>query len=291
MLSKLRNIRVRDTLSSEISSSSINLKKLYLLIFILILNTNSLVSQDASEDLQSSEAILATEKELDQKIIELNKRFTTHAKLMKVKVKILPAQTVLFKGKADGNKCVLSQDQESDTNDCMHLELYDFVGSELGLSGKGLGAKSKFITIIYSGAASQESNYRKIPPRDVGKIFSRIAMNDFVNGESVTSEIDDSSPLTSPLQNGNFFLFYQVDGFPIRGTEESPAAKGVGRYSLEKMENTTSHDIRNTFKKKFYVKHLDNFDKLFQKIYNFNDRDGNQNYRNNIRVLQDSLKY
>jgi hypothetical protein len=291
LLSKYKSIRINENINLKIFKISLIVKKLFFFIFILLLGSNSIASQDTVKDSQSSEAILATEKELDQKIIELNKRFMSHAKLLKVMVKILPAQTVMFKGKADGTKCILSKDQEADTNDCIHLELYDFVGSDRGLSAKGLGAKNKYLTIFFAGAASGEADYRKIPPRDVSKIFSRIYLHDFVNEEKVISEIEDVSPLTAPLQNGNYFLFYQLDGFPFSGTEESPSSKGVGRYSLEKVENSTSHDIRNTFKKKFYVKHLDNFDKLFQKIYNFNDRDGNQNYRNNIRVLKDSLNY
>lgn len=255
-----------------------------------ILNAQAVQSAN-EEDLQTSASIIASEKIIDEKIITLNKRFMNHAKLLKVMVKVLPAQTVLFKGKANGDKCVLSEDQEADTNDCIHLEIYDFVGSEHGLSSKGLGARNKFLTLYFGGTASAEKDYRKIPPRELSQIFTQVHMSDFVNGEQFVSEISDMAPMTTPLQNNNYFLFYQLDGYPFRGTEESPGQKGIGRYSLEKIENTTSNDIRNAFKKKFYVKHLDIFDKLFQKIYNFNDRDGNQHYRNNIQMLKESLKY
>ena len=156
MLSKYKSIRINENINLKIFKISLIVKKLFFLIFILLLGSNSIASQDTVKDSQSSEAILATEKELDQKIIELNKRFMSHAKLLKVMVKILPAQTVMFKGKADGTKCILSKDQEADTNDCIHLELYDFVGSDRGLSAKGLGAKNKYLTIFFAGAASGE---------------------------------------------------------------------------------------------------------------------------------------
>lgn len=51
------------------------------------------------DDLQAGAAILDTEKGLDERIFELNQRLTRHTVLMKMKVRILPFRTVLFKGK------------------------------------------------------------------------------------------------------------------------------------------------------------------------------------------------
>lgn len=262
----------------------------YLLIAIFI-STSAIFSQDAVMDSQTSEAILATEKKLDGEIVRFNSRLKSHSKLLVMRVKVLPAQTVFYKGKANGDKCEMSQDQEALDNNCLHLEVYDFIGSERGLSHKSLGAKNKTMILFFGGDASQELDPRNVPPRAVSKILSQVYMRDFTNGDLVISEITDEAPGTEPLQNNNFYLFYQNDGYPFRGVAETPSEKGVGRYNLEVVENTKSHDVRNGFKKLFYVKHLDYFDKLYTKIYSFNNRDGNKNYKRNLEVLKESLSY
>ncbi|MCC5814630.1 MAG: hypothetical protein JJT78_07735 [Leptospira sp.] len=263
--------------------------KILIIIFAII--NFSLIAQELPEDMQSSEAILQTEKKLDENIVLINKRLTSHSKLLRMKVKILPARTVLYKGVANGNRCEFSKDQEAKENNCLHLEVYDFIASEQGLSNKGLGAKNKAMVLFFGGQVSEENDPRKIPPREINQIFSRIYMEDFRNGAKVISEVTDEAPGTDPLQNNNYFMFYQVDGYPFYGTEETPSEKGVGRYNLAVVENTKSHDIRNSFKKKFYVKHIDYFDKLYAKIYSFNNKGGNREYERNIRVLKESLKY
>ncbi|WCL50957.1 hypothetical protein [Leptospira sp. GIMC2001] len=260
-------------------------------LLILIILTSTLSAQEEKVDLQSSEAVLATERAMDLQISQVNKRLRNHSKLLVMRTKVLPAQTVFYKGKGDGDKCIIAPDQTAGDNNCIHLEVYDFKDSERGLSAKSLGSLNKALTIFFAGQAPAESDPRKVPPRDIEKIFTRVYMNDFINGELIISEITDESPGTEPLDNKNLFLFFQENGNPFHGTEENPAQKGVGRYNLSVVENSTSHDIRNDFKKKYYFKHVDQFDKLFSKIFSFNDRDGNDNYRNNIRVLRDSLKY
>jgi hypothetical protein len=263
--------------------------KIWIILFAII--NFSLLAQELPEDMQSSESILQTEKKLDQDIVLINKRLTSHSKLLRMKVKILPARTVLYKGIANGNKCDISKDQEAKENNCIHLEVYDFIDSDQGLSNKGLGSKNKAMVLFFGGTASDEIDPRKVPSREINQIFSRIYMEDFRNGSKVISEVTDESPGIDPLQNNNYFLFYQVDGYPFYGTEETPSEKGVGKYNLAVVENTKSHDIRNTFKKKFYVKHIDYFDKLYAKIFSFNNKGGNREYQRNIRVLQESLKY
>lgn len=264
------------------------LKRILLAIFILF---SPLLAQEQKQDNQASEAILATEKKLDQDIVRINKRMMSHSKLLRMKVKILPAKTVFYKGRAEGNTCVLSADQESKENNCLHLEVYDFLESDRGLSEKGYGSKNKTVELFFGGQASEESDPKSIPPRELNQIFSRVYMEDFRNGSKIISDITDNAPGTDPLQNNNYYLFYQVDGYPFFGTEETPSEKGVGKYSLSSVENTKSHDIRNVFKKKFYIKHIDNFDKLYSKIYSFNDRGGNREYKRNVRILKESLNY
>lgn len=264
--------------------------KLFTLVFVIFF-INTVLAQPNNPDLESSESILATERILDQEIVRLNNRLTNHSRLMKIKVKILPQKTIFYKGVAQGNKCVLAQDQEAQENNCIHVEVYDFIGSELGLSNKALGPKNKTMIITFAGEPSNEVEPAKVPPRPLQSIFSRIYVEEFRNNSKVISEITDEAPGTNPLENGNYYLFYQVDGFPFYGTEETPSDRGIGRYSLAVVNNTISNDIRNTFKKKFYIKHLDYFDKLLTKIFDFNYRDGNKNYRRNIQVLRDSLTY
>jgi hypothetical protein len=237
-----------------------------------------------------SESILATERQLDIKIVELNKRLRSHTRLLVLNTKILPSKTVFFKGKAEGDKCLPIPDQTSSEANCLHLEIYDFPDLETPMKYPSMGSKNKTLVLFYA-TGSQERIPRKVPPGELTRIFSRIHMENFVNGEKVISEITDENPSIEPLQNNNIFLFYQVDGFPFHGTEETPSEKGVGRYSLESMVNIKSEDIRNDFKKRFYVKHLDYYDKLFTKIFNFNDQSGNENYQRNINVLRESLKY
>lgn len=260
-----------------------------ILLFLLVLSF-PLLSQE-KQDYQSSEAIIQTEKILDQRIVEINGRLKNHAKLLRMKTRILPAKTVLYKGIAQGNDCVIAKNQEAMENNCIHLEVYDFLESDRGWSEKSLGSKNKTMVLFFGGEASREEDPRNVPPRELKQIFSRVYWEEFNTQIKIISEITDEAPSTDPLQNNNYFLFYQVDGYPFYGTEESPSQKGVGKYNLAVVENTKSHDIRNSFKKQFYVKHIDNFDKLFSKIYSFNNKAGNREYRRNIRVLQDSLKY
>lgn len=264
-----------------------------IIIFITILLSWNLwaQNQDQNQNIQDSQTILATERQLDAEIVRLNTRLRSHAKLLLMKVKVLPAQTVLYKGKAKGDRCISSADQEASDNNCIHLEVYDFVGSELVGRDRSRGAKNKAMELFFAGESGIEKDPRKIPPRDITKIFSRVYVWDYKREDTVVSEITDEAPGNQPLRNNQFFLFYQKDGFPFSGTPENPSQKGVGRYNLEVVENTISFDIRNNFKKEFYIKHLDSFDKLYTKIYSFNDRDGNQNYNNNVRILRDSLKY
>ncbi len=263
----------------------------YLSFYVLFFGAQLYSQVAVDPDLQSSESILATEKLLDEEIVRLNQRLTRHARLLKMKVKILPGQTILYKGIAKENQCELARDQESNENNCIHLEVYDFIDSDKGLSNKSLGPKNKTMVLFFGGNPSEEKDPARVPPREINKIFTRVYFEDFRINSRVISEITDEAPATNPLQNENYYLFYQVDGYPFYGTEETPSEKGVGRYNLAVVENSKSHDVRNTFKKKFYVKHLDYFDKLFTKTFDFNNRDGNRNYKRNIQVLQDSLRY
>jgi hypothetical protein len=251
---------------------------------------NRPVGIDPSQD---GKAIAETEKKLDEAIFALNNRLTRHTVLMKMKIRSLPHKVVLFKGKAsaDGLKCETAADQEAPDNTCLHLEVYDFIKSDDGKAERNLGPKNKTIILFFEGANSNDPDPRKEPPRNLTRIRSRIFKYNFQVEDKVFSEIIDQAPNATASHDDKFELFYQHDEYPIYGTPETPAEKGVGKYQLSNVENTLSNPIRNNFKRDFYIKNLDYFDKLFVKIFDYNDRDGNKHYKKNVETLKDSLKY
>lgn len=251
-------------------------------------------SGTAGQDItQEGKSIAETEKELDDNIFEVNKKLTRHTTLFKMKVRTLPARTVLFKGKPsqDGERCEVAPNQEAQDNTCLHLEVFDFVGSDEGKSGYNWGAKYKYIDLFFEGANNQDPEPRKEQPRNLTKLRSYIYRNDFVIEDKIITYVLDTAPNSQAAHNDKIELFYQHDGLPLFGTAENPSEKGIGKYILSGVENTKTNPIRNQFKKEFYFKNMDYFDKLFTKIFDYNDRDGNRNYRRNVEALKNSLKY
>lgn len=274
------------------------MKKRYFLPILLL--TVGLTAQDGQENRpagidqsQEGKAIAETEKILDDQIFELNKKLTRHTVLFKMKVRTLPHRTVLYKGKAsqDGMKCEIAVDQEAKDNNCLHLEVYSFIKSDDGKSELNLGPRNKTIILFYEGQNSDDPDPRKEAPRNLTRIRSVIYKYDFSIEDKVFSEIVDQAPNAQPQHDDKMELFYQHDGYPFYGTPETPSEKGVGKYVLANVENTKSNPIRNNFKRDFYRKHLDFFDKLFVKIFDYNDRDANKHYKKNVETLKNSLKY
>ncbi|MDZ4726644.1 MAG: hypothetical protein SH817_10835 [Leptospira sp.] len=250
-------------------------------------------TQTGVESSQEGKSISVTEAELDGNISEVNKKLTRHTVLFKMKVRTLPHKTVLFKGKPsqDGERCEVAKDQESKDNTCMHLEVFDFVGSEIGKSAYNIGALSKKIELFFEGANNADPDPRKEQPRNLTKVRTYVYQNNFLLEDKVISVIADTAPNGTPAHNEKIELFYQHDGFPDWGTPETPSEKGVGKYILANVENTKTNPIRNNFKKSFYFKNLDYFDKLFTKVFDYNDRDSNKHYKKNVEALKNSLKY
>ncbi len=242
---------------------------------------------------QDGKSISDTETELDGNISEVNKKLTRHTVLFKMKVRTLPHRTVLFKGKPsqDGERCESTPDQEAKDNTCIHLEVFDFVGSDDGKSAYNFGAKFKTIELFFEGANNADPDPRKELPRNLTKVRTYVYKNDFVMEDKVISVIADTAPNGQPAHNEKIELFYQHDGNPIWGYPETTSEKGVGKYILSNVENTKTNPIRNNFKKQFYFKNLDYFDKLFTKVFDYNDRDSNKHYKKNVETLKNSLKY
>ncbi|EMK21410.1 flagellar-coiling protein FcpB [Leptospira kirschneri] len=274
------------------------LQKLFLAVLIAI-STAVFSQQNSGSDQKSQpssaqlgQSILETEKKLDEKIFELNQRLTRHTVLMKMKVRVLPFRTVLFKGKANNDECAPAINQEDPANNCIRVEVYDFIrDEERGLNKNVQGALAKYMEIYFEGQNSNDPEPRTEPPRNINKLKSKIYKNNMVLEDKIISEVMDRGPNTQPSHNDKVEVFFQKDNYPEYGRPETPAEKGVGKYILAGVENTKTHPIRNSFKKEFYIKHLDQFDRLFTKIFDYNDQLGNENYKENVDALKDSLRY
>jgi hypothetical protein len=250
-------------------------------------------SQAGIDTSQDGKSISVTEDELDQNISEVYKKLTRHTVLFKMKVRTLPHRTVLYKGKPsqDGEKCEAAKDQEAKDNTCVHLEVFDFVGSEDGRSYQNLGAKAKKMELFFEGANNADPDPRKEQPRNLSRVRTYVYQNNFLIEDKTISMIVDTAANGAPAHDDKIELFYQHDGFPNWGSPETPSEKGVGKYILSNVENTKTNPIRNRFKKSFYFKNLDYFDKLFTKVFDYNDRDSNKHYKKNVEALKSSLKY
>lgn len=241
------------------------------------------------DDPQKSKSIEESEKILDARINLLNDRMKAHTKLFLTKIKVIPTKTVLTKGKAEGEDCKPAADQLAMENDCMILEVFDFLQSDEGKANLNYGSKSKYITIFFSGPNTQKDP-REEKPRDITKIKSRIYLNDFKKDDIKAADVEDKAP--KAIDNAQVTVFYQHDGIPSKKSQENNLSeRGVGKYNLSNMENTKSNPSRNTFKQTYYIKHLDYFDKLFSSILDANDKNSSAKYKESNEVLKGSLKY
>ncbi|MCE9501136.1 MAG: hypothetical protein K8R21_11670, partial [Leptospira sp.] len=153
------------------------------------------------------------------------------------------------------------------------------------------GSKNKSMTLFFEGGNSNEPDPRKEPARKLKRVKSSIKNNNFVEEDSRISEVVDNGPNSTPQHNDKITVFYQHDGNPEFNRPETPTEKGVGKYLMEGVENTKTNPIRNNFKRDYYVKHLDYFDRLFTKIFDYNDRDSNGKYNEANTLLKGTLKY
>ncbi|MCB1159022.1 MAG: hypothetical protein H7A25_10350 [Leptospiraceae bacterium] len=270
-----------------------------LLTLLVMISSVSLFAEDATvknegtgqvspNNLQKAQSIEKTEEKLDEIIAEMNKRLQNHTKLFRMKVTNQPYKTFVYKGKANGENCEKAENQEDPANNCLKLEVFDFVGSDEGRGYQNLGSKNKYIVLFYEGTSSNEDP-RLEEPRKVTKVISQVYLNDFIQQDIKISEVADEEPENA--KHEKVFIFYQHDGNPPKGTVETKSAIGIGRYNLTSVENTKTNPIRNSFKKRFYIKHLDYFDKLFTYIFDANEQNGNKRYKEANENLKNSLKY
>jgi hypothetical protein len=258
--------------------------------------------------LQNSEAVYTTEVKLNTQITELNKRLQDHAKLFRMKVEILPGKTLLKKGKTNGDACEIKDlsdpnnpkdvPQEDPNNNCLRLEIFDFLGVEEGISEKNIGSRSKYIELFYSAPADNEDPELQ-QPIQINKIRTRILVDNYKELDNklsviVTRDIDGNGT----HDDKNATVFYSHDGIPPLpplspdgGSEEKRMLKGFGKYTLSVVENTKTNPTRNIFKQHFYIKSLTQFDELFTSIYDANERNANKRYKESNEVMKSSLKF
>lgn len=274
---------------------------------------NSEATKKRYEDSQQSKSNNSTEVILDGKIRDFNERLKAHSVLFRMKIKALPAKTILHKGKAnaEGTKCIIAEkDETSDENTCLKLEVFDFQDSEWGKSELNYGSRAKYIELFYEGGSKgDERDPMKQPPRALKKVTFNTVERDFVQNEVRFSNIEDGKPHEEPSavsaykgskHDETYVLFYQ-HGYPVLDMSKFPNTdaqlteatneRGVGKFQLSYMENTRTRPNRVQYKKQFIVKNLDYFDKLFKAIADTNERYSQKKYNANREFLKGSLKY
>lgn len=258
---------------------------------------------------QSSQAVLETEKVLDERITELNAKLKKHTVLFRQKIKALPAKTVLNKGKAENGECVYEKDgkqvdQLAADNDCIKIEVFDFQDSEWGKSELNYGSRAKYMVIFFAGGSSGTGDPMKEPEREVTKVIFNSINKDFKHNQVDYVNIEDGAPASKNdgAQNDvggahdEKIEIYYKNGFPtllvdLKNEVENVSEKGVGKYALKNVENTKTNPIRTTLKKSFFVKNVDYFHKLFTNVADTNERYSLKKYKESNEYLKGTLKY
>jgi hypothetical protein len=239
-----------------------------------------------SNDPQFSQNIVSEEKKLDAIIKEEYDLMRAHSRLLVMKIHILPKNTVLYKGKMKGDDCIEESNQEDPTNNCVKLEIFDFVNKTVPV-----GPKNKFMVVSYDAAEGNESNPRTAPPRKLNKVKSKILVDNLLDMDRVLVEVVDEDPLAAGDHNDKITFATQKDFLPENYNAERPADYAFGKYKLSDVENIKSNPIRNTFKRESYIKHLKYFNEIYTKIFEFNDGYNRKKVKENNQMIKDALQY
>lgn len=255
---------------------------------------SSTILQQLKEDINNGPNINKAEELLDNTIFKLNEAMNAHSKLLLMKLEVLPHRVLVTKGKSNGgNDCLFADkdgkaySQEDPANDCLKIEEFDFIDAE---AGKPKGPKSKSMILFFDAAASAEVDPAKAPERKIRRLKSRVYAKNFYTDDMKLVEVIDEDPLTTPKHDDKIYFITQKDYHPFDPNMENPAAKGVGKYRLNTVENTRSFPLRNHFKREAYVKHMHYFERLLSKVVGFNEANGNNKVKENTNFLKDSLK-
>jgi len=258
-----------------------------------------------NEPSQSSKSVLETEAGYDAIISQLNKDLEKNTVFMRQKILVLPAKTILYKGKSDGDNCKQADDQTASDNDCIKLEVFDFQDSEIGKTSLGLGSRAKYMILQFEGGSTTTGDPFKEAPRKVKKSIFGIKNVDFVKTETIVSKMVDADPSLLNADASNDYggshddkitVYYSMGSSELKFESEYAGAekttdKGDGVYSFKYVENTKTHPIRNEFKKSFIVKNLLYFRELFANIADYNERAALAKYKRNKEFIKTSLKY
>jgi hypothetical protein len=259
----------------------------------------------ANEAGQASKAVLDTEAGYDKIISEMNKDLERNTVYLRQKTLVLPAKTILTKGKGEGDACKTAENQEAADNDCLKLEVFDFQDSEIGKSDYGYGSRTKYIILFFDGPSTGTGDPFKEAPRKVKKLVFNFKTIDFYRNQTDIANLVDNEPYSENTGATNDFggahddkiLVYYTMGSPelnfqaIYSAAETSANRGEGNYNLKNVENTKTHPIRNEFKKAFLAKNLLYFRETLDNIADFNHKAALEKYKRNKEFIRASLKY
>ncbi len=266
------------------------------ILCVLCTSFNFLFSQSAGNDpqfitsipsSQNSKNIAMEEKRLDEVLRSVYDSMQVHARLIPMKIKDLPRHTLIYKGKTKGTDCVEEQNQEDINNDCLKVEIFDFIGAD---HRSARGSKSKSMTLFFDADGS-DPNPRTAPPRKLNKVKLKSVMNDLLFLDKSMLEVLDEDPLAAGDHNDKITILAQYDDRPESFNQEKPSEYSYGKYKLSQVDNTKSSPIRNEFKRENFFKHLRYFHEMYTKIYDFNDLKIVNRVKENNKSVQKSLKY
>lgn len=238
---------------------------------------------------QQSLNIENEEKRLDDQIRNIYDSMQIHARIIPMKIKDIPRNTLIRKGKSKGNDCIEEKAQEDITNNCLRLEVFDFVGDASPIPVT-VGSKSKVISLFFDSDGG-DANPRTAPPRKLSKVKLRVLSNDLLNLDKKMVEIVDEEPLAPAGHNDKVTFMAEYDNLPEGAAEEKPSEFSYGKYRLSQVDNTKSLPIRNQFKRENLFKHLRFFHEIYTKIYEFNDNNIVNRVRENNKNVYKSINY
>ena len=241
-----------------------------------------------SNDPLFSQNILNEEKKLDTVIHGIYDSMKVHSRLLNMKVHILPRNTLLYKGKMQGDDCIEDKNQEDPANNCIRIDVFDFVN---GSNARPVGSKNKFMILSYDPAEGNDTNPRTAVPRKINKVKSKILVNNILAMDKLLIEVIDEDPMNPGDHNDKITFAAQQDDLPEDFKAERPGDYAFGKYKLSDIENVKSNAIRNDFKREAYTKHLQLFHEVYTKVYEFNDTYNRKKVKENNKMIKDALQY
>jgi hypothetical protein len=229
------------------------------------------------------------EKLLNGNIQKLNEGMQVHSKILVMKIKVLPKNALITKGKLNGEDCIANEEsQEDPENNCIKLEVFDFV--EGSPKKPAFGPKSKYMILGFEADPTKEKNPKNAPPRKVNLIRSSVLVDNLYGIDRKLVEVVDENPMGGD-PNESIYIASQEDYAPIDFKKENPSDISRGKYRVSQMENTKINPIRNAFKREAYIKHLQAFHELFSKIKEFNDKTNTTKMQQNTNLIKESFSY